>query len=980
MAINERLIDTKVADAGNDGGGTGNQEEGLVLHLDANDVDSYDGDGSIWYDIKDHEYTPATNVDEHFNTVLYTGDGSASGQSITGVGFQPDLVWLKSRVTVSNNTGGSHMLMDSLRGVNKWIRTETTNGNLTPNALNSFDSDGFTTDNDYIYNNQSGRNYVAWCFKAGGAPSGSDKVSIDGTSYSTFTDAGLSEPIGTTGQKLSVNTELGFSVVYTTGTSVNTSNAKLTHGLNQEPEMSIYKFTSTTSSWYTYHKDVGKDRYLVLNATDAQSSAFTGRFYSDNNHQNAQLDSSLRDYVVYNFISKRGVSKVGSFVGTGAAGKKINTGFEPAFIITKRSSSSGANWAIIDNKRSTDSDKNDYLAADTNNAEATSGSGITFNRDGFTFNGGSFNTNGATHIYYAVAKSTNENGLVEEVTTETDYVQEADDNFYDSVQSLTTTSTSGTFTIATLQDPTVNIGFGNNGSTEANNTIEFTMSKPLSVDGFIAGANSQSYRGYTGIVKFYGSNDGSAYTLLGSAQQATSGFALNPTREEISDSFTATTLYNYFKMTLSNMERGTYGGIRDFIPSLSSGTFTETITTGSDTVLHLDADSFPEKGESGYSNTPSTWTALTGSNGTISGATFDSELGNWLDFDGSNDYVSIPSTSTTPIDFTSKNYSIECWVNIDSNTTHPILAKYGTTDSLRSTNFSITAGGNLSLYERIGGSGQSSLSTSALSLNTWRHVCVVRKSSQVEFYIDGELDNTVAATSTPNSGGAQNINIGSQANGNYSFLNGRIGQVRVYSSALTQDEVRQNFNFTKSSYPNGYNAVGTNMTSADWNSYGYFDFSGSSEYFTNNDISLDTASPFTFCGWVYPTQNNDWQRVFSFGTSGTECTIQKRGDNNNSRLIGRVSNSIKFDVDGAVLTNNQWNFIAVTGDGSSVKMYVNNNVAVTDNISGTHTYDNLQLGWGAGTTEYFHGRISKFKVYDRELTSTEITALFNEGQ
>ena len=65
-----------------------------MLHLDANDVDSYDGDGDVWYDIHDHEYTPATNVSEHFNTVLYTGTSLTN--AITGVGFSPDLVWTET--------------------------------------------------------------------------------------------------------------------------------------------------------------------------------------------------------------------------------------------------------------------------------------------------------------------------------------------------------------------------------------------------------------------------------------------------------------------------------------------------------------------------------------------------------------------------------------------------------------------------------------------------------------------------------------------------------------------------------------------------------------------------------------------------------------------------------------------------------------------------------------------------------------------
>ena len=176
------------------------------------------------------------------------------------------------------------------------------------------------------------------------------------------------------------------------------------------------------------------------------------------------------------------------------------------------------------------------------------------------------------------------------------------------------------------------------------------------------------------------------------------------------------------------------------------------------------------------------------------------------------------------------------------------------------------------------------------------------------------------------------------------------------------------------------NANNGTINGATWNAGGYFNFDGSNDSVTNNNISLDTSKEFSFCGWVYPTQNNVWQRLFSWGTSSTEVTVQKRGDNNKARIIARVSNSIKFDVDGAVLTNNQWHFIAVTGDGSNVKMYVNNNAAVTDNITGTNNYNNLQLGTGAGTTEYFYGQISKFNVYDKALTQAEITAIYNEGR
>ena len=157
MAINERLVHTASASAA---AGTGNQEEGLMLHLDANDVDSYDGDGDVWYDIHDHEYTPATNVSEHFNTVLYTGNGGT--QSIAGVGFEPDLVWIKERDDTAN-----HHIFDVLRGGNKKISSNTTSAEGS--ALDfTLDSDGFSI-NNAAYGDLNGLNdtYAAWCCKAG---------------------------------------------------------------------------------------------------------------------------------------------------------------------------------------------------------------------------------------------------------------------------------------------------------------------------------------------------------------------------------------------------------------------------------------------------------------------------------------------------------------------------------------------------------------------------------------------------------------------------------------------------------------------------------------------------------------------------------------------------------------------------------------------------------------------------------------------
>ena len=106
-------------------------------------------------------YTPIDNSDLHFNTVLYTGNGS-DAHSITGVGFQPDWVWTKLRSGSDN-----HGLYDVVRGVNKNLQTNSNYAEQSSSTLlQSFDSDGFTIGTNGEINANSST-YVSWNWKAG---------------------------------------------------------------------------------------------------------------------------------------------------------------------------------------------------------------------------------------------------------------------------------------------------------------------------------------------------------------------------------------------------------------------------------------------------------------------------------------------------------------------------------------------------------------------------------------------------------------------------------------------------------------------------------------------------------------------------------------------------------------------------------------------------------------------------------------------
>ena len=327
-------------------------------------------------------FKPSIDPEDHFNTVTYTGD--ASTRSITGVGFQPDLVWIKERDDTAN-----HHIFDVLRGGNKKISSNTTSAEGS--ALDfTLDSDGFSI-NNAAYGDLNGLNdtYVAWCFKAGGAASLNEQGDID--------------------SQVSVNNDLGFSIAKYTATGVT---ATVGHGLDTPPEMIIAKTTNQAYNWIVYHKDIGASNYLMLNTTNAlaSSSAFmnntspTSSVFTAGAGQN--LNYANNDQIVaYNFTSKRGVSKVGSFEGTGASGNKIYTEFEPAFVMWKNADNSASNsmWFMFDNQRG----ESAYLMANSNSIEGTDAS-VQFHRDGFIVpNAGAINNSGQTHIYYAVAKNTN---------------------------------------------------------------------------------------------------------------------------------------------------------------------------------------------------------------------------------------------------------------------------------------------------------------------------------------------------------------------------------------------------------------------------------------------------------------------------------------------------------------------------------------------------------------------------------------------
>jgi hypothetical protein len=321
-----------------------------------------------------------------FNTVIWNGNAGSS-RDITGVGFVPDLVWIKKRA----NDTKSHRLCDVVRGAGKILYSDNGLIEASPtNEINGFIDDGFNIGNASAVNDgASGDKYVAWCWKAGGA----EVFNGDGDEDSY----------------VSANVANGFSIVKGDSTATGSDVKTVGHGLDSAPELVIMKNINNTDNWFVYSSTTGVSKFLWLN-----TSAGTGTWHTNmvvNSTEvgmRTQSTGTWSNMIAYCFHSVAGVSKVGTYTGD-TTSVVVPTGFEPAFVMIKWVSGSigYGSWRIYDNKRDTSSPNTKSLAPNTTATEFDHTSyAITMTGTGFTVGSAqndSTNYNNNEYIYYAVA-------------------------------------------------------------------------------------------------------------------------------------------------------------------------------------------------------------------------------------------------------------------------------------------------------------------------------------------------------------------------------------------------------------------------------------------------------------------------------------------------------------------------------------------------------------------------------------------------
>ena len=334
-------------------------------------------------------YTTIDDPSAYFQVALHSSANAATVTNDGNSDLQPDLIWSKARGAAHN-----HGLYDSSRGVTKFLSSNATSAETTASSgfdLTSFNTDGFSTGNNQYNTICGGTTYVAWQWKVNGG-----------------TTTSLTSNINSVCQ---VNQDAGISIVKYTCTGGGNGQA-VQHGLGLVPQVIITKNRTDTnySDWITYHHSIGYTNFVKLNSTAASAgnSPYNGAAPTSSTY-NVSIDLvEQKDFVSYVFAPIQGYSKFGNYVGNGNSnGPFVYTGFKPAFVLIKRTDSTGG-WTIYDNKRGYNG--NNYeLFPHSNEAEHTATSyfeaDILSNGFKLRLTDGQINASGGTYIYMAFAEN-----------------------------------------------------------------------------------------------------------------------------------------------------------------------------------------------------------------------------------------------------------------------------------------------------------------------------------------------------------------------------------------------------------------------------------------------------------------------------------------------------------------------------------------------------------------------------------------------
>ena len=394
-------------------------------------------------------------------------------------------------------------------------------------------------------------------------------------------------------------------------------------------------------------------------------------------------------------------------------------------------------------------------------------------------------------------------------------------------------------------------------------------------------------------------------------------------------------------------------------------------------------------------------------------------------FNGSSSKISTPITSTN----IGTSFTLSCWVNVDaaSDNYHVPIGNYTSSGGWF---MSMDNNMKFGFYNLNGGTGTSYTSTATYEYGGWYHFCVVfTNNSDLKVFINGNKEtNSQSVAAGTNSNGIQIGVIGTYSSATNTEFDGKIDQVRIFNTALSDSDVSNLYAETVSdtstlSFPSGKTAIATyqlngnstdlsgNYNGTDTNvTYAYDGVETDIEYrfgrfgqaaVLNGSSSLMTITDggigangtarvsFSVSLWIKTTASNQSAIISDYGTNyGFYIQMESSASGGAGKLsiASNYSGGLNYRTAGtAAINDGNWHHLVLVNNTSdnTQKLYIDGNTtpAISHSLStGTKTANAIQVGYYTGYVgQYnFNGNIDQIRLFSSALSSSQVTQLYNE--
>ena len=332
------------------------------------------------------------------------------------------------------------------------------------------------------------------------------------------------------------------------------------------------------------------------------------------------------------------------------------------------------------------------------------------------------------------------------------------------------------------------------------------------------------------------------------------------------------------------------------------------------------------------------------------------QYGNARSFNGFN-YIDIPNSTV----FDVANYTIEAWVYSTNFSQYGFIFEKGPVN----TQYSFFFEGSNIVQRSYNSAGTlfinqyTALSTAGITNGNWYHLASVYTGSAIQLYVNGVLKSNVAVSGTLRTGQTgERIGAYGGATPAY-FYTGSIDDVRVYGVALSQAQIQADMNNNTFTGPTVVAGKYSNARQ----------FNGATEYMSVPNSSVLNPAKITIEAWINPT-------VFQAGN------FVDKGDNSGYRFRTLSGGLVQFLDRGGTndlssvtpLSTGVWSHVAVTGDSSGLKIYINGNLDASNAVAygGPSTSNPLVFGAYGTSAEYYYGKLDDVRIYNYALNQTQI--------